>query len=246
MKNVPPSLSEESQAIHPKAEKRQHQNCLPRQAVTPKRLRLPLLVVGMAFSAFGISLIAATALGSTPISTIPLTLTAITGISFGTTTFIVNALFVVIQALLLRRNFRIRNLLQLPSVLVFSVFIDFSVRLLSGFEPASWTSAMSFSVLGTLLLAVGIILQIRSQTVVQPGEGLVLSVSLTFKKPFGDMKVLTDVMHVVTAALIGWAVLGRIVQIREGTLVSAVLVGLFVKLGDKLVDRVIEKRRAAR
>lgn len=244
MKKVPPSVPEEAKAAHPKAAKRHHQNILPRQAVTPKWLRLPLLVAGMAFAAFGISLIAATALGSTPISTIPLTLTAITGVSFGTTTFIVNVLFVVIQALLLRKNFRIRNLLQLPSVLVFSAFIDFSVHLLSGFAPASWAAAMSFSMLGTLLLAVGIILQIRSQTVVQPGEGLVLAVSLAFKKPFGDMKVLTDVMHVVTAALIGWTVLGHIVQIREGTLVSAVLVGLFVKLGDKLVDRAIEKRRA--
>lgn len=226
-----------------KSKKKLNPGVAPKQAITPKWLRLPLLVVGMAFSAFGIALIAATNLGSTPISTVPLTITTITGISFGTTTFVVNIFFVLFQVLLLRKKFRLRNLLQLPSVLVFSAFIDCSVHLLNGFDPGPWAQAFSYAMLGTVLMSLGVIMQVRSQTIVQPGEGIVLAIALTFKKPFGDMKMLTDAIHVTTGGLIGWIVLGHIVQIREVTLVSALLVGLLVKTGDKIIDRLIDKRR---
>ena len=204
-------------------------------------LRILLLLAGMFVAAFGISLIAVLNLGSTPISSLPLVVAAITGLSFGTTTFIVNLFFVLGQIALLRRKFNPWNLLQIPSVFVFSIFIDLSMHLLSGVTGFGYVTALALSLVGNLLLAFGIVMQIRSKTLVQPGEGIVLAVAVTLKKPFGYMKICNDVSLVATAAVVSWCVLGEIVQIREGTLLSAVLVGLLVKAIDGLRRRITGK-----
>ena len=55
------------------------------------------------------------------------------------------------------------------------------------------------------------------------------------------MKICNDVSLVAIAAAVSWFALGKIVQIREGTLLSAVLVGLLVKAIDGLRRRITGK-----
>ena len=200
--------------------------------------RILMLVAGMFAAAYGISLIAKTNLGSTPISSVPLVVTEITGYSFDTTTFFCNLLLVLGQAVILRRRFKLAHILQIPSVLVFSIFIDLSMHLLEGFSTSSYAAALAFALFGNLMLAVGVLLQIRSKTLVQPGEGIVLAVSIVTRKPFGYLKIANDVSLVSIAALIGFLWLGYPAQIREGTLISAVLVGLLVKFMDGIRKRI--------
>lgn len=57
--------------------------------------RIGMLLIGTAAGSFGIALTTLSGLGTTPISSVPWTLTAITGLSFGTTTFLINLVFYV-------------------------------------------------------------------------------------------------------------------------------------------------------
>ena len=59
------------------------------------------------------------------------------------------------------------------------------MHLLSGVTGFGYVTALALSLVGNLLLAFGIVMQIRSKTLVQPGEGIVLAVAVTLKKPFG-------------------------------------------------------------
>ena len=52
-----------------------------------------MLLIGTAVASIGIALTTLSGLGTTPISSVPWTLTAITGLSFGTTTFLINLVF---------------------------------------------------------------------------------------------------------------------------------------------------------
>lgn len=191
--------------------------------------RCALLLLGIAAAALGIALTTCAGLGTTPISTVPYTVSAITGLSFGTTTFLLNLCFVLGQMALLRRSFPLWNLLQIPAVFVFGAAIDLAMALVSPHSAASWLPGLAMSLAGNVVLAVGIVLQIRSRTIVQPGEGIVLALSVTLRRPFGSVKVANDVVLSLAAALLGWAVLGHVVGLREGTLISAVLVGVLVK-----------------
>ena len=179
-----------------------------------------MLLFGTACASFGIALTTTSGLGTTPISSVPWTLTAITGLSFGTTTFLINLLFYLIEAVLLGKAMPKWNILQIPAVLVFGAFIDLSMALVKPFAPMSWFTGLCMSLIGNVWLAAGIFLQVRSKTLVQPGEGAV--------------NVFFDCFLVLSAAVLGFFVLNEIVGIREGTLISAVLVGSLVKGISKL------------
>ena len=203
-------------------------------------LRILMLVAGSELATLGISLTTVSGLGTTPISTLPYVLSRIFPVTFGTTTFLLNMLFLGIQAILLGRRFPLLNLLQIPAVIVFSCFIDMNMALLRPHAPEAWLCGMAMSMLGNAVLAAGIVLQVRSRTVVQPGEGMVLAFATALRRSFGSVKIVNDVTMVILAAALSWCALGAFVGLREGTLVSALLVGLFFKA----IVRVFPERRA--
>lgn len=140
----------------------------------------------------------------------------------------------VTEVLLLGKSMPKWNILQIPAVLVFGAFIDLSMALVKPFAPMSWFTGLCMSLIGNVWLAAGIFLQVRSKTLVQPGEGAVLAISVVTRKAFGTIKVFFDCFLVLSAAVLGFLILNEIVGIREGTLISAVLVGSLVKEISKL------------
>lgn len=210
----------------------------PLMEITTQKLvnwtwRWALLALGMFVAASGIACVAQAQLGTTPISSTPYVLADIMGLTFGETTFIVNVVFVFLQWVMLRKLFHLTNLCQIPSVFVFGLFIDFGMRL---FAPAAalaveagWFAQAGMSLLGNVILALGIVMQVESKTLVQPGEGVVLAASVCFKRPFGTVKIVNDVLLVILAVILGLVFLGAPDGVREGTLASAVMVGLCVK-----------------
>ena len=178
-------------------------------------LRLLLLLIGMFTAALGVALTTVADLGTTPISTVPYVFTVLTGYSFGTTTFFVNIFLVAGQVLLLRRRFSLWNLLQIPTVLIFGICIDLAMAIVSPHAPAGWWTGLLMSISGNFVLAAAAVT----------------------RKSFGSVKIVNDVTLSLIAAGIGFVCAGELIGVREGTVLSAVLVGLFAKLIVKFVDR---------
>ena len=101
--------------------------------------------------------------------------------------------------------------------------------LLGAHAPETWLTGLAMSLIGNVVLAAGVFLQIRSKTIVQPGEGVVIVYAAVLRKSFGTMKIVNDVSLVVISAILSLAVLGTLTGIREGTVISAFLVGFLVK-----------------
>lgn len=192
-------------------------------------LRWLLLAAGMFAAASGISIITLSGLGTTPISTVPLAFSTLTGATFGTMTFVVSVVFVLLQWPLLGKYFHYSAFLQIPVTVFFSAFIDIAMALFAPMIPEAYAARVATTLIGNATLALGIVMQLHSRTIVQPGEGLVVALSVRFKRPFGTMKMANDATLACLAAVIGLAFTGAVIGIREGTLVSAFLVGFFTK-----------------
>ena len=188
-----------------------------------------LLVWGMLVATAGIVVIPRPGLGTTPISTVPFTVGEITGLTFGEATFAVNILFVLVQWALLRSRFHYSSFFQIPIVSVFSWFIDLHMGWTAWIGDGPYTIRFLWGLLGNLFLALGIYWQVASKTIVQPGEGMVLAFSVVLRKSFGTVKIWNDVTLVVLAVLLGFLFLGHVAGVREGTVVSAFLVGFLIK-----------------
>ena len=78
----------------------------------------------------------------------------------------------------------------------------------------------------------------------QPGEGFVIAAAALARKSFGTMKIVNDLALTGIAATMGLVFLGEIHAIREGTLASAILIGLFAKLIDHGLNRLFPKEAA--
>ena len=93
-------------------------------------------ILGLIINSFGVAFITKSALGTSQISSIPYVLSLkFTNLSFGQTTFIFNMLFILIQLLILKKDFRPIQFLQIAANILFSSFIDVSMTLLTGLNP---------------------------------------------------------------------------------------------------------------
>ena len=193
--------------------------------------RLVWFSAGILINSFGIVLITKGALGTSQISSIPYVLSLqLPSISFGMFSFIMNMVYIVLQALLLRRQFKPIQLLQIVVNVVFSASIDVFMAMLSFYAPQQLYTRVLSAVAGCIVLAFGISVEVAPDLIMVPGEGIVAAISKVSGRRFGSVKVVFDVTLILIAALLSWLFFGNIVGVGVGTLLSAVSVGQFVNL----------------
>lgn len=193
--------------------------------------RLVWFSAGILINSFGIVLITKGALGTSQISSIPYVLSLqLPSISFGMFSFIMNMVYIVLQALLLRRQFKPIQLLQIVVNVVFSASIDVFMAMLSFYAPQQLFTRVLNAVAGCIVLAFGISVEVAPDLIMVPGEGIVAAISKVSGRRFGSVKVVFDVTLILIAALLSWLFFGNIVGVGVGTLLSAVSVGQFVNL----------------
>ena len=130
---------------------------------------------------------------------------------------------------MLGSRFERRQWLQLPSVLLFSAMIDAWMAVLSRVPVEGAVACWSASLLANVVIAAGILLQLRSSLILQPIDGAVLAASIVTGRAFPTIKIANDVGCVIAAAAVGLVFFGNLYGIGAGTLVSAFAVGLLIK-----------------
>ncbi len=196
-------------------------------------MRIAVLCAGLAFMALGVAFSIKADLGVSPISSVPYITGYISGLSTGTTTFIMNVLFVIIQILILRKSYDKFQLLQIPASLIFGVLIDLFEWIIKGLGYSNYFSQWTYCVLGILFLAFGVSLEVAAGLITNAGEGIVLAICRIAPVKFGNMKVVFDITLMCITIAISLIALHRLEGVREGTIAAAICVGLVSKLFSK-------------
>ncbi len=199
--------------------------------------RIAMFVIGLFVMTFGIALSTKADIGTTPISSIPFVLSLTTGVELYLTTFALNIGLIVLQYLVLRKDFSYVSLLQLPVSIVFSFFTKITVDLVSGWSPQSYVECWIYAVLSVVILGAGVALVVNSRTTMVPGEGAVLALSIKTKVPFSRMKIIFDVTNISIAAVISLISFGGLQGVREGTIFAALTVGIVVRYTTRVIKR---------
>lgn len=182
-------------------------------------------LVGVVVTAFGIAFITKASLGTTPITSLSYVASFRFPPSIGAFTFVLNFLFIVLQAVLLRRRFPPIQWLQLLVNVIFSGFIDISLWALGWMNPEAMWLQLLVVVIGCTILAFGIALQVSPGVLVVPGEGAVKAIAIVTKVRFGTVKVIFDWTLITIAAICSFAFFGELRGIGLGTVITALLVG---------------------
>lgn len=208
---------------------------------------LVVLFMGISLMSIGIALAKLAQLGTSPISSIPNVMSYIMALSIGNLTIIFMILMIVLQMILLR-EVNLSIMLQIVPAVIFGWLIDVFVV---GFTRLGLPAFMDhyfeqlvFTLIGMLVLSFGVFLEVNSRSILMPGEGLVVALTLRTKQPFGKLKMFTDLTMVAVALIISLLYFQGLVGIREGTLITALLTGRLVALYEPLipwVDRLTTK-----
>jgi len=193
--------------------------------------RYSLFIISLWFSALGVAVTKCGSLGVSCISSVPNVLSLrFTALTIGGWTFVWNTLLVICQILLLRKNFQKIQLLQIPLSFLFGWFTDVAMLLAVRIPVNSYPMQLFMVVLGVVILAFGITLGVIANVVLNAGEGIVKALADVSGKEFGFVKVRFDVVCVILSLVISLATFGgKIIGVREGTLIAAFLNGTMVK-----------------
>lgn len=207
--------------------------------------RLICYLGGMALIAISINLSKLAALGIAPVTSASYALEQIWGITLGATTYILMVVFLLLQILILRKNFPIRNLFGLLVTFWFSFVIDLTgidpnaVGHLMVNAPRPQTYILRLLLIGVcvILTGIGVFIYVRLQWIPMPSDGVPDALHKAFGWNFGNCKTLFDTSLVALAVILQLIYLGGLssftgssVVVREGTIAMAVLVGQVVKL----------------
>lgn len=197
--------------------------------------RYIFLLVGLFVNGLGVSFITKAGLGTSPITSIPYTLSLGFTPTVGMFTLVFNIFLVILQVILLRRNFQLQNLLQLPIIALFSFFIDLTMSLLGFIQPETYVLKVISLVIGCLILGFGVFMEMVANVAMLPGEATVRAVSDVFSTDFGKTKIAFDSSMTVIAAILSFIMFKHLDGVREGTIVAAILVGFIARLFKKYI-----------
>ena len=200
--------------------------------------------LGLFLMAFGVAISVRADLGVSPISCIPYVFSLNSTLTLGELTVVLNVALIILQIGILRRRYRLAQLFQLPAIIVFGLFIDLSMQMLSGLKAPYYLWQLLFCLVSCIVIAFGIALIVRAKLTYLPGEGLAIAITDTFKKDFGKTKISIDSSMVIIGTFSSLIMLGQLQGIREGTFLATILVGYIVRHILRWLDRTPVKELA--
>lgn len=199
------------------------------------------LTIGLFILAFGVAFSIKGDLGTSPISSLPYVAGEISGLTVGTTTILLHCTLILLQILILRKQYDWIQLLQLPVAFIFGFMTDFSVWVLDGLTPTDYGQKWLLCGIGIVLVAIGVSFEVVAEVVTLAGEGFVLAVCKASRIKFGTMKIAFDVVLVAIACILSLIFLHGIYGVREGTVAAALLVGAISRQLNKPLGKVFPK-----
>lgn len=187
--------------------------------------RLGIYLVGLVVLAFGITLAVNSNLGVSPVTSLPYVVSQVLHVTLGTCTVIVYTCYIFLQMLLKGGKFQPVLLLQLVFSTVFGYLVDAAKLLLADFLPITYFGQLAMLAASIVLLSFSLVLYIDVKIASMPPEGLVTCIADKLGKPFPKIKTLFDCVSVLVGLTLCFLFLGKVVGIREGTIVTALLVG---------------------
>ena len=187
--------------------------------------RYLIFFIGLFVNSLGVSLITKANLGTSPISSIPYVLSLNFSFTLGNFTIFFSIFLIFLQLCILRKNFKLEHLLQIPISILFGYFIDFTMVLLKSVNPETYVMKFVYLLIGCLILGFGVYLEVLANVAMLPGESFVRAIVNTWNREFGSTKVMFDVSMAVIAAVLSFVFAYHLDGVREGTIIAALLVG---------------------
>ncbi len=203
--------------------------------------RLIIYFLGQFLIATGVVISINSNLGVSPVNSLPYVVSVITNFPLSWTVIGVFAFYMLLQIIILRKNYKPIMLFQIVVSSVFGYMVD-AMRLVIGwFVIPTYFGSLAMLAISMVLIAIGVFLYISANILPMPIEGLTQAIADTLGKPFSKMKVWVDCASVITATALCLIFLGELNGVREGTILSALLIGKIIPPIKAIIGPTVQK-----
>lgn len=201
-----------------------------------------IFILGLILNSFGVAFVTNAELGTSPIASIPYSLSMIiTSLSLGTWVVIFNVGLVAVQFAIQRKEAdKFQIFLEVIMAFFFGYGIDLSMLCLQALHPTVYIFKLISLVIGCCIIAFGAYLEVIADVVMLPGDAFVRAIAKAVNKEYGSTRMISDISMSVTAGVICLIFLHKLSGVREGTIISALLVGNIVKLFSRIFSGMAE------
>ncbi len=202
-------------------------------------VRFIVYILGLFLNALGIVLSTYTNLGVACVTCFCTNFSNFLNITLGTAFSILYTFYVFLEFLLLKKEFSIKNFLQLFFAFILGFFTDFFKSIIF-LKPTNFISQLLLLIVSLFLIGLSVVIIINCDLVPSAPDGFVQVLSMKMNKDFGKIKVIHD----ITIALLG-ILLGILSNKLEGlgiaTVIAALSLGKIISFLEKFLKKPIQK-----
>lgn len=204
--------------------------------------RIAAYAIGLLILAFGVAFSVNSNLGVSPANSFPYVVSLILNTKMGNCVTVIFICYILLQIVILRKDFQWINLSQILFSTLFGKFVDFAKMVLDGFCFPTYAGRLLMLAISIMLIAIGISMYMGAKLVNMPTEGLASAIAAKLpNKEFHQTKVMVDCASVGTALILSMCFLGGLQGIREGTIISAIVIGKVISYANKLTKPILQK-----
>ena len=197
-------------------------------------IRLVAYLGGLFIMTAGIAVSVKSNLGVSPVSSIPYTITCVFGMEMGNATILFHVVLVLLQILLLRKNFKWINLCQVVVGIIFGKFTTLCNSLVALLPSTdNMLIRLGMMLISVVLIAVGIFFYLPANIMPLAGEGAMQAVSTITGIVFPKVKIGFDCSMVIISLVTCLIAIHSVGSVGIGTVMAAVQVGFVLGLVTK-------------
>ena len=211
-------------------------------------IRVLFYCIALFFMALGVAFSANSDLGISPVNSLPYVISDIVKMQPGTCVTIVFCFYILVQIILLGKEFNPINLFQIVFSTIFGYFVNFTNWMVGDFLlPGGYVGRLGMQVIGIIFVAFGVFLYLDVDLVPMPMEGMTMAIAKKVGKPFPKVKTVVDCTVVLIGVILTIVCLHLIpfrdpgVRIREGTILAALLTGKVIEIMRKPLSPIVQK-----
>jgi len=204
--------------------------------------RLCLYVFGLFLWAFGVAFAVNSQLGISPINLLPFIVSEITGIDMGFWVTMLLIVFMLLQIMLMGRNYKLINLTQIIFATIFGYFVSTTRFIMGDFQIPTYAGQLIMMIIAISLISCGVTLYMEARIISLPSEGLCEAFVYRIKNSkFHRVKMIMDSTLVVIGIALSLMFLSGFHGIREGTVLSAIFIGKLIPFFRKVTAPALRK-----
>lgn len=206
-----------------------------------------LFIIGLFIASMGVALATKAGLGTSPVASLPYSVSLVNHtLTFGWWLNILSVIQIAVQVILLRSKCKPLDIaIQTVLAFVYGYMTDFSCKLISGLQANSYIAQFLLMLLSCIVLAFGIWIQFKGGVAMMPGEAMNRAVGEVIGKKYENVKIFFDVFYIAAAAIICFVFIGKLEGVREGSIISAIVVGNIIKFYNFVFNKLTKKENKA-